>query len=61
MKQMDELADIGQDIADVSALDESSEELLITDMKDLTSLITTADGRFMSIEVFGRRITKLLQ
>ncbi|GJP46540.1 hypothetical protein CLOM_g5814, partial [Closterium sp. NIES-68] len=55
------LADIAQDVADVSLEDEKPEELLLTDMRDLTDLLRTNDARFLTIDVFGRRITKLLQ
>ncbi|CAI5461553.1 unnamed protein product [Closterium sp. Yama58-4] len=58
---MDDLADIAQDVADVSLEDEKPEELLLTDMRDLTDLLRTNDARFLTIDVFGRRITKLLQ
>ncbi|CAI5954442.1 unnamed protein product [Closterium sp. NIES-65] len=58
---MDDLADIAQDVADVSLEDEKPEELLLTDMRDLTDLLRTNNARFLTIDVFGRRITKLLQ
>lgn len=62
MVQINELSDIASDIAEVvfdHPMDDP-EQLLLVDMRDLVDLLKNG-GRFPSIDVFGRRITKLLQ
>ena len=62
--QIEELCDIANDVAEVvfddPLMDDDPEQMLLVDMRDLVDLLKNG-SHFPSIDVFGRRITKLLQ
>lgn len=61
--QMNELADIAEDIAEVDtrADDVASAEDLRMDLADIDDLLRRNNFRFTSVDTFGRRIRQLLE
>eukprot|EP00897_Mesotaenium_endlicherianum_P003295 jgi/Mesen1/2994/ME000177S02275 len=61
LRQMDELADIAQDVAQVRSTDDDGEDYLRTCLADLHELLQLNHTPDLTVDTFGYRIDKLIR